>query len=189
MAYEKSKKEQKAQDKGQRKIQRVRARGQKQVDKIEGSSPSKTAKLQSKAYRLKKREGRLNQRFGQKAGNVGTSREGGRFGDLDEVVLTPSMQLGSKEKNTPTVFSEKNAKTISSMPRMTGTFSKKDTDNFNKKTKKNTSNNKFGSLSDYDKMKANIDAIDAGVLKPGYYTGSAAKAQNQKVEDWYNNKK
>ena len=128
MPYEKSKKEQRAEARGQRKIKRVRARGQKQVDKIEGSSSSKTAKLQSKAYRLKKREQRLNQRFGQKAGNVGTSRSEGNYGDLKEVVVTakrkpmgkgiakgpsPAQQLqssaykmtpGSREKNTESGF-------------------------------------------------------------------------------------
>lgn len=129
MAYEKSKKEQAAEAKGQRKISNVRKRGQKQVDKMAGASDSKRAELQSKALRLKRREQRLNQRFGQKAGNVGTSRAAGDYGDLDEVVVTaerkqthrgiatgPSaaeqlqsgssytMIPGSREKDTESVF-------------------------------------------------------------------------------------
>jgi hypothetical protein len=125
MAYEKSKKEKKAEIKGQQKIKNVRRRGQKQIDKMDGASDSKKAKLQSKALRLKKRESRLNQRFGQKAGNVGTSRAAGNYGNLDEVVVTAKRKpmgkpvnlntgakltgyslpgVGSREKNTESGF-------------------------------------------------------------------------------------
>jgi len=125
MAYEKSKKEKKAEMKGQQKIKNVRRRGQKQIDKMDGASDSKKARLQSKALRLKKRERRLNQRFGQKAGNVGTSRAAGNYGNLDEVVVTAKRKpmgkpvnlntgakltgyslpgVGSREKNTESGF-------------------------------------------------------------------------------------
>jgi hypothetical protein len=92
---------------------------------MDGASDSKKAKLQSKALRLKKRENRLNQRFGQKAGNVGTSRAAGNYGNLDEVVVTAKRKpmgkpvnlntgakltgyslpgVGSREKNTESGF-------------------------------------------------------------------------------------
>lgn len=100
MPYEKSKKEKLAEEKGQRKIQKVRERGQKQVDKIKSSSPSKTAKMQTKALSLKKREQRLNQRYGQKAKNVGVSRAQGNFGDLKEVVVEAPMAPKSRLKRT-----------------------------------------------------------------------------------------
>ena len=111
--------------KGQQKIKNVRRRGQKQIDKMDGASDSKKARLQSKALRLKKRERRLNQRFGQKAGNVGTSRAAGNYGNLDEVVVTAKRKpmgkpvnlntgakltgyslpgVGSREKNTESGF-------------------------------------------------------------------------------------
>lgn len=125
MPYNKSNKEMKAEAKGQKKIQRIRTRGEKQISKMEGASEAKQGKLQSKAYRLKKREQGVNQRFGQKAGNVGTSRSEGNFGELKEVVVTaqkkqttkgPSFKgaskltgynmpgVGSREKNTESGF-------------------------------------------------------------------------------------
>lgn len=114
MPYDKSKKEMKAEAKGQKKIQRIRTRGEKQISKMEGASEAKQGKLQSKAYRLKKREQRVNQRFGQKAGNVGTSRSEGNFGELKEVVVTAKGAskltgynmpgIGSREKNTESGF-------------------------------------------------------------------------------------
>ena len=109
MPYEKSKKEKLAEEKGQRKIQKVRERGQKQVDKIKKASPSKTASLQSKALSLKKREQRLNSRYGKKAGNVGTSRSAGNFGELDEVVVTGAMPAKSRLRRTtnPSSFGNK----------------------------------------------------------------------------------
>jgi hypothetical protein len=100
--YQKSKKEQGAELKGQRKIKNVRRRGQKQVDKMEGASESKKARLQQKALRLKRREQRLNQRFGQKAGNVGTSRSAGNYGNLDEVVVTGKKKSMAKPVNLNT---------------------------------------------------------------------------------------
>lgn len=106
MPYEKSKKEKLAEEKGQRKIQKVRERGQKQVDKIKSSSPSKTAKMQTKALSLKKREQRLNQRYGQKAKNVGVSRSEGNFGDLKEVVVT-AKKVAPKSRLTRTTNSTK----------------------------------------------------------------------------------
>lgn len=96
MAYEKSKKEKRAQDRGQRKIDRVRKRGIKTAGslaegkegKIASATGAKKQGLVNRARRLKKREDRLNNRFGQKAGNVGTSRSAGNYGDLNEVVVT-----------------------------------------------------------------------------------------------------
>ena len=137
MAYEKSKKEQRAENRGKRKIERVRARGIKTAGSIEEGKEGKIAsatgarkqRLVNRARRLKKREDNLNQRFGQKAGNVGTSRAAGNYGDLDNVDVfakkkkthkgiatgpsaaqqlqssaSYSMIPGSREKNTESGF-------------------------------------------------------------------------------------
>jgi hypothetical protein len=133
MAYEKSKKEKKAEDRGQRKINQVRDRGiktagslaQGEEGKIASATGDKKQRLVNRARRLKKREDRLNQRFGQKAGNVGTSQAAGNYGNLDEVVVTAKRKpmgkpvnlntgakltgyslpgVGSREKNTESGF-------------------------------------------------------------------------------------